>query len=259
MRTKNKYNPFPEETNRRIATILADFHFAPTEEAKSNLLREGVNGSSIFVTGNTVIDALQLVVKRHKNTNYCKKWNNFFLSEYNIPIADGIKTILVTGHRRESFGVGFKRICHAISEVALNNPNIRVVYPVHLNPNVQKPVYSLLGKIKNVYLIPPLSYEPFVYLMNKSFFVLTDSGGIQEEAPSIGKPVLVMRDTTERPEGVKAGTAKLVGAVTRKIVTETQRLLCDKKEYDRMSKAINPYGDGKTSKRIVKVLASVGQ
>lgn len=257
LRTKNKYSPFPEEINRRITSHLADIHFAPTERAKSNLLNEGIPEASIFVTGNTVIDALKWVVEKQNNTSVNKKWSNFFLSKYNILFSNSIKTILVTGHRRESFGEGFKKICKALSILAKNNPDIQIIYPVHLNPNVQKPVYSILSNIRNVYLIPPLDYEPFVYLMNKSYLILTDSGGIQEEAPSLGKPVLVMRDTTERPEGIEAGTAKLVGTNIEMIVKEAEKLLYDNVEYDKMAKAINPYGNGKASQRIIQILKRI--
>lgn len=254
LRTRNKYSPFPEEINRRLTSHLADYHFAPTEESKNNLIKEGISKASIFITGNTVIDALKLVIKKHNETSANKKWCDFFLSQYNISLSNHTRTILVTGHRRESFGEGFKNICNALSILAKNHPYIQIVYPVHLNPNVQKPVYSILGKIKNIHLIPPLDYEPFTYLLNNSNFVLTDSGGIQEEAPSLGKPVLVMRDTTERPEGIKAGTAKLVGTNSEVIVKEAEKLLYDKKEYNKMAKAVSPYGDGNSAKRIVNFI-----
>jgi len=257
LRTKNKYSPFPEEINRRLLSILADFHYAPTENAKINLLKEGTDEECVFVTGNTVIDALKWVVKKHKVPLVEDKWNKFFSTQYGISFSDSKRTILVTGHRRESFGEGFKRICDALVILALSNQNIQIVYPVHLNPNVQEPVQSILKNVKNVFLLPPLDYEPFVFLMNQSYIILTDSGGIQEEAPSLEKPVLVMRDTTERPEGIEAGCAKLVGTKTEKIVEETANLLGDKIEYDCMAKAINPYGDGKASNKIVSILSNV--
>ena len=254
LRTQDKYSPFPEEINRCLTSHLADYHFAPTEEAKNNLLNEGIPESSIYVTGNTVIDALKWVIKKHNETSSGEKWSDFFLSQYNISLSNPPKTILVTGHRRESFGEGFKNICSALKQLAENNPDIQIIYPVHLNPNVQNPVYSILGNVKNVHLIPPLDYEPFIFLMNKSYLILTDSGGIQEEAPSLGKPVLVMRDTTERPEGVKVGTAKLVGTDSKHIVNETEKLLYDKVEYGKMAKAVSPYGNGNSSERIVDLL-----
>lgn len=254
LRTRNKYSPFPEEINRRLTSHLADFHFAPTEESKNNLIREGIPEISIYITGNTVIDALKWVVKRQNETAIDEKWKEFFLSKYNISLLNPTKTILVTGHRRESFGEGFKRICFALAILAKNNSNIQIIYPVHLNPNVQQPVYSSIGNIGNIHLIEPLDYEPFIFLMNKSYLILTDSGGIQEEAPSLGKPVLVMRETTERPEGVKAGTAKLVGTDSKRIVSETEKLLYDKMEYEKMAKAINPYGDGNSAKEIINFI-----
>lgn len=254
LRTQNKYSPFPEEVNRRITSHLADFHFAPTSEAKKNLIKEGIPETSIFVTGNTVIDALKWVVEKQSNTSVNKKWEEFFLSKYNISLSNPTRTILVTGHRRESFGEGFKRICTGLSLLAKNNSKIQIIYPVHLNPNVQKPVHSILGNVKNIHLMPPLDYEPFVYLMNKSYLILTDSGGIQEEASSLGKPVLVMRDTTERPEGIKAGTAKLVGTNSEVILKEAYKLLYDDVEYEKMARAINPYGNGNAAKIIVNFM-----
>ncbi len=251
LRTQKKYSPFPEEINRRLTSHLADIHFAPTEKAKNNLIKEGISEASIFVTGNTVIDALKWVIKNQKETSINEKWKKFFLSKYNILFSNSIKTILVTGHRRESFGEGFKNICSALKQLVENNQDIQIIYPVHFNPNVQKPVYSILGNTKNIYLVKPLEYEPFVFLMNKSYLILTDSGGIQEEAPSLGKPVLVMRDTTERSEGIKERTAKLVGTNSEKIVKETEKLLYYENEYKKMARAINPYGDGKTAERIV--------
>ena len=250
LRTGNIYSPWPEEANRRLTGVLTTFHFAPTSTSKSNLLKENVKPEQICITGNTVIDALLSVVDKLKHstalqTQFKQKFD--FLSEHR-PI------ILVTGHRRENFGSGFENICRALTEIANQFPNIDIVYPVHLNPNVQEPVNRLLSSIKNIYLIPPLDYLPFVYLMHRSHIILTDSGGIQEEAPSLGKPVLVMRDTTERPEAVVAGTVKLVGTDPLTITEEIQTLLTNDAKYLSMSKAHNPYGDGKASKYIVDYL-----
>lgn len=265
LRTRNKYSPFPEEINRRLTSVLADLHFAPTQEAKDNLIREDVNGSSIYVTGNTVIDALMTVVRgqrsrvRQKELNeyFRQKWKLLLSNDTDTDVVDNLKLILVTGHRRESFGDGFRQICEALSILAKNRRRVQIVYPVHLNPNVQEPVYNILGGINNVHLIAPLDYESFVFLMNKCSLILTDSGGIQEEAPTLGKPILVMRDTSERHEGIEAGTAKLVGTDVESIVGMTKELLDNKDEYQRMSKASNPYGDGKASKRIVQTLADI--
>lgn len=259
LRTGNRYSPFPEEINRRLTSVMADFHFAPTKEAEKNLISEGFEKSSIFVTGNTGIDALIAVVGGQKTEDRKKAMEEYFRERWNIaltPDKDKSKLILVTGHRRESFGEGFKRICKALRILAEDNPDVQIVYPVHLNPNVQEPVYSILGGMNNIHLIPPLDYEPFVFLMSRSYLILTDSGGIQEEAPSLGVPVLVMRGTSERTEGIEAGSARLVGTDTQKIVTETQKLLNDTIEYNRMSKAINPYGDGHASKRIVRIIGN---
>ncbi|WP_096258014.1 non-hydrolyzing UDP-N-acetylglucosamine 2-epimerase [Lebetimonas natsushimae] len=253
LRTYNLYSPWPEEANRELTGILANYHFAPTHNVKENLLREGKNPKNIIVTGNTVIDALFLAVEKiEKNERLKDEIIRNIKKQY--PLNEMKKIILVTGHRRENFGEGFLNICEALKEIAINNPEIDIVYPVHLNPNVQKPVKEILSNIKNVYLIKPLNYPEFVYLMKKSYFIITDSGGIQEEAPSLGKPVLVMRDTTERPEAVKAGTVKLVETDKEKIVREAQKLIDDKKEYEKMSKAHNPYGDGKASERIKEFL-----
>lgn len=254
LRTKKKYDPFPEEINRRLASALSDFHFAPTEGAKSNLIAEGFDESSIYVSGNTVIDALQWVLEKHKNAEINLRWIEWFSTSYDILLSNNLKTILVTGHRRESFGKGFENICKALRNLAANNSAIQFVYPVHLNPNVQKPVYSILGDVNNIHLIPPIDYEPFVFLMSQCHLILTDSGGIQEEAPTLGKPLLVMRDTSERPEGIEAGSAKLVGTAPERIVKETQRLLNDNAEYTRMSEVKNPYGDGKASERILRTI-----
>ncbi len=248
LRTFDKYNPFPEEINRRLTDALCDLYFAPTELAKRNLLKEGVPEEKISVTGNTVIDALFLVLSREEQDGGQQLLENLELSDDHSPL------ILVTGHRRESFGEGFEQICGGLKMIAKSNPGVHIVYPVHLNPNVREPVQRILGKIRNVHLIEPLDYANFALLMNRAYLVLTDSGGIQEEAPSLGKPVLVMREKTERPEAVEAGTAKLVGTDAKRIFQETQRLLDNADEYDKMAHAINPFGDGKAAERIVAVL-----
>lgn len=251
LRTHNKRSPFPEEINRSIAGSICDYHFAPTETSKQNLLKENINSSSILVTGNTVIDALQESVRKVETIiddeiNEC---------EQKIDLTK--KIILVTGHRRENHGQGFINICKALKQIAQENLDVEIVYPVHLNPNVQKPVYELLNDIENIKLISPLSYPAFVWLMNKSYLIITDSGGVQEEAPSIGKPVLVMRDTTERPEAVDAGTVLLVGTNTDKIVLEATKLLNNEVEYNKMSALHNPYGDGCACERIVNFIKEI--
>lgn len=254
LRTNDLYSPFPEEANRQITGVLADFHFAPTQSAKQNLIKEGKNSNFIIVTGNTVIDALFLMIdKIEKNVNLRDEITSILRSKYSN-FGSERKFILVTGHRRENFGDGFLNICDALKNIAQNNPEIDIVYPVHLNPNVQKPVREILSNLSNVYLIDPLEYEKFVYLMSKSFFIITDSGGIQEEAPSLGKPVLVTRDTTERPEALQSGAVKLVGTNKNIIIKEAQNLILQKDEFEKMSKANNPYGDGKASERIVEFL-----
>ncbi|QIE86436.1 MULTISPECIES: non-hydrolyzing UDP-N-acetylglucosamine 2-epimerase [Pseudomonas] len=250
LRTGNLYSPWPEEANRKLTGALAQFHFAPTETSRNNLLREGIPPDSIIVTGNTVIDALLDVVARldrdpSLQAQARKPFKHLSLNR---------KIILVTGHRRESFGGGFERICQALMEVAQQHHDVDIIYPVHLNPNVREPVNRLLIGIPNIHLIEPLDYLPFVYLMSQAHIILTDSGGIQEEAPSLGKPVLVMRDTTERPEAVSAGTVKLVGTKTNTIVRSLNSLLTDQNEYKSMSYAHNPYGDGKTARRIIDEL-----
>lgn len=250
LRTGNIYSPWPEEANRKLTGTLANLHFAPTETSRANLLREGIAAKSVIVTGNTVIDALLDIVKRLDNDaelNAQASAPSAFLD----PIR---KIILVTGHRRESFGDGFERICQALIEIVQRHPDVDIVYPVHLNPNVREPVNRLLKGIHNIHLIEPLDYLPFVSLMNRAHIILTDSGGIQEEAPSLGKPVLVMRDTTERPEAVDAGTVKLVGTDTGNIVSELHRLLTDQDAYRTMSYAHNPYGDGHACGRIIDAL-----
>lgn len=250
LRTNDLYAPWPEEGNRQLTGVLARWHFAPTVQAKNNLLSEGVLPSSIHVTGNTVIDALIHVKNRFDAS---LEVDNAYKSTFDYLRLDS-RLLLVTGHRRENFGLGFEQICIALSVLAKRHPDVEIVYPVHLNPNVQEPVRRLLCNIPNVHLIDPLDYEPFVYLMNRSFLILTDSGGIQEEAPSIGKPVLVMRDTTERPEAVAAGTVRLVGTDSNRILEEVELLLTDDGAYQRMSAAHNPYGDGTACEQIVEVL-----
>ncbi len=250
LRTGNLYSPWPEEANRKLTGHLAMYHFAPTENSRLNLQRESLRDDHIFVTGNTVIDALLWVRDRVLSDEALR---NSLDQRY--PFLDASKKlILVTGHRRESFGGGFERICSALAEIARQHPDVQVVYPVHLNPNVSEPVNRILKGIDNIILIDPQDYLPFVYLMTHSYLILTDSGGIQEEAPSLGKPVLVMRDTTERPEAVDAGTVRLVGTDVAKIVDEVTRLLTDENEYHAMSRAHNPYGDGHACQRILKAL-----
>ncbi|OTG90619.1 non-hydrolyzing UDP-N-acetylglucosamine 2-epimerase [Acinetobacter sp. ANC 3832] len=253
LRTNDIYSPWPEEGNRQITGILANYHFAPTEISEQNLLKEGKCQNDIFVTGNTVIDALLYVIKRIENNIELKhKIENEVKKQYKLD--DLRRFILVTGHRRENFGEGFINICEGLKQIAINNPNIDIVYPVHLNPNVQKPVNDILSGIENIYLIDPLQYEEFIYLMSQAYFIITDSGGIQEEAPSLGKPVLVMRDTTERPEAVVAGTVKLVGCDRNILFTEAQNLITNPEEYERMAKSHNPYGDGYACSKIVNIL-----
>jgi UDP-N-acetylglucosamine 2-epimerase (non-hydrolysing) len=252
LRTNNIYSPWPEEGNRKLTGALANIHFAPTATSQANLLNEGVNEASVHITGNTVIDALfEVVRKLDANTDLSAGLGQ------NFEFLDADKRmILVTGHRRESFGGGFERICQALADTAKAHKDVQIVYPVHLNPNVQEPVNRLLAGYANVYLIEPQDYLPFVYLMNRAHIILTDSGGIQEEAPSLGKPVLVMRDTTERPEAVDAGTVKLVGTDVHTITSELNTLLTDQDAYERMSHAHNPYGDGQACQRIRDVLAA---
>ena len=270
LRTHNIYSPWPEEMNRQITGRIATVHFAPTPLSRDNLIREGVKKEIIKVTGNTVIDALQMVIEKIKTikgieNELLKKIAGYGLSESLIAKwGKERRLILITGHRRENFGDGFLHICHAIRELALNYPEADFVYPVHLNPNVKTPVFDILGNneyemLANVHLVAPFDYLPFVYLMNKSFLVLTDSGGIQEEAPGLGKPVLVMRETTERPEALEAGTVLLVGTDKQKIVQEVSHLLDDKAHYHAMSQATNPYGDGKASERITDFILKYSQ
>jgi UDP-N-acetylglucosamine 2-epimerase (non-hydrolysing) len=249
LRTGNIYSPWPEEMNRKITSSIADLHFAPTEAARINLLTEGVNRNRIVVTGNTVIDALLSVVEKfHADESLKNKMSNRFSF-----LDRQKKLILVTGHRRENFGNRFEDICNALSLLAEKNA-VQIVYPVHLNPNVQEPVNRILSGHDNIFLLEPQDYLPFVYLMEQSYLIITDSGGVQEEAPSLGKPVLVMRDTTERPEAVDAGTVRLVGADTERIVVEAEKLLHDADEYEKMALIHNPYGDGYATGRIVEVI-----
>lgn len=259
LRTYERYSPFPEEINRQLTGKLTSYHFAPTKLARQNLLNEGVADSDIWVTGNTVIDALLMVKERIQQSKDLQQSLTHTLQIQGYNIDNQRAYILVTGHRRENFGEGFRNICTALSTIAQQHPDYDIVYPVHLNPNVKQVVNEQLGKINNVYLIPPLDYLHFVYLMMHSHLVLTDSGGIQEEAPSLGKPVLVMRNTTERPEAVKAGTVILVGTNIEKIVTHVSQLLDNKKIYTSMTKLINPYGDGKASAYIENALLTLNK
>jgi UDP-N-acetylglucosamine 2-epimerase (non-hydrolysing) len=249
LRTGNIYSPWPEEMNRKLTGAISHLHFAPTEAARGNLLREGVESASIVVTGNTVVDALLAVVSRLETDASLRS----SLDDRFGQLDPARRLIVVTGHRRENFGEGFENICHALSDLSMRK-DVQIVYPVHLNPNVQEPVHRLLGGNGSVHLIEPLDYLPFVYLMNRADLLLTDSGGIQEEAPSLGKPVLVMRDTTERPEAVAAGTVKLVGTDRAAITREATSLLDSTSDYESMSRAHNPYGDGNAAQRIVNFL-----
>ncbi|CAB3669202.1 non-hydrolyzing UDP-N-acetylglucosamine 2-epimerase [Achromobacter kerstersii] len=251
LRTGDIYAPWPEEMNRSLVGRMASLHFAPTERARQSLLREGVDDNVIHVTGNTVIDALQLVVEKLRDDKDLARG----LSERFQFLDPGKRLVLVTGHRRENFGEGFERICSALRTLSARE-DIQIVYPVHLNPSVQEPVHRILGDVKNVFLIEPQDYLPFVYLMSRAYLIVTDSGGVQEEAPSLGKPVLVMRDTTERPEAVEAGTVKLVSTDIDKIITGVLTLLDDESAYQAMARALNPYGDGKASVRILEAVTA---
>lgn len=253
LRTGNIFSPWPEEANRRLTSVLTKFHFTPTDNSKNNLLKEGYDEESIFVTGNTVIDALHLVKNKIDNDKILLQK----LDEQFQFLDKSKRMILVTGHRRENFGSGFENICEALAKIALDNDDVQIVFPVHLNPNVREPVNRLLGNIDNIYLVEPQQYVPFIYLMNSSYLILTDSGGIQEEAPSLGKPVLVMRDTTERPEAVAAGTVKLVGTDKHKIILEVNNLLKSDVLYNEMSFSHNPYGNGDSSKMILSKILSM--
>lgn len=261
LRTHNIYSPWPEEMNRLITSRIAEYNFAPTQLSKQNLLDEGVAEEKILVTGNTVIDALHLVINKiESNENIINELNiGLAIAGYDVERLNNKRLVLITGHRRENFGDGFINICSAIKALTEKYPNVDFIYPMHLNPNVRKPIKEVFGdhnSIPNMFFIEPLEYLPFVYLMEKSDVVLTDSGGIQEEAPGLGKPVLVMRDTTERPEALDAGTVKLVGTDFNKIVSEVSALLDDKLYYEKMSKAQNPYGDGKACERIISKIAN---
>jgi UDP-N-acetylglucosamine 2-epimerase (non-hydrolysing) len=276
LRTGNLYSPWPEEANRQLTTQITAYHFAPTSTSKNNLLKENVNEANIVVTGNTVIDALFFALDKIKSNPALEEEiihsiNTTLPSTFQLPIMNdqsrithhasritkNHKMILVTGHRRENHGQGFINICNALREIALKNSEIDIVYPVHLNPNVQKPVRELLSEVENIHLIAPLQYEQFITMMDRSYFIITDSGGVQEEAPSLGKPVLVMRDTTERPEVLEAGTVKLVGIDTELIIREAQKLIDDPAAYERMSRASNPYGDGEACEKIIDFLLDV--
>lgn len=258
LRTHNIYSPWPEEINRQLTGRIAKFHFAPTESSRQNLIAEGISDSAVFVTGNTVIDALQFIVAKINSSAALHEELDVLFNNLNVPTAlyPERKMVLVTGHRRENFGEGFLQICNAIRALALGHPNVDFIYPVHLNPNVQGPVQHILAKrdTPNVFLIEPLDYLPFVYLMSKSYLLLTDSGGIQEEAPGLGKPVLVMRNTTERPEAVVSGTVKLVGADEGRIIGSVNELLVNKTMYESMASSINPYGDGVAATRIADII-----
>lgn len=257
LRTWNLQSPWPEEANRQLTDRIADYYFAPTQESRDNLLREGCDDTKILVTGNTVIDALLDVVARlRSDATEQERLAALIEAKGYAGIRLNRRRILITGHRRENFGDGFRQMCEAMKEIASRHPDVDLIYPVHLNPNVQAPVREILSDVSNVYLIDPLDYEPFVYLMDQSFLILTDSGGVQEEAPSLGKPVLVMRDTTERPEAVAAGTVRLVGNQKDNIVRSCLELLEDPAAYEAMAKAHNPYGDGQACQRIVDFLLS---
>ena len=261
LRTHNIYSPWPEEMNRLLTGRLATYHFSPTPLSRNNLIKESVDDRNIIITGNTVIDALYWVVDKIKNNKELDNELEDILSKagYDVNrLNNGKKLVLITGHRRENFGDGFINMCTAIKDLTVKYPDLDFVYPMHLNPNVRKPIHEVFGEnlsgLKNMFFIEPLEYLSFVYLMEKSSIVLTDSGGIQEEAPGLGKPVLVMRDTTERPEALDAGTVKLVGTDYNKIVNEVSSLIDDKAAYEKMSKAVNPYGDGLACGRIVNAL-----
>ena len=249
LRSGDKYNPFPEEINRRLISHLADLHFAPTAQARENLLRKGILASKIHVTGNTVIDALQMILRRLPPLD---------LKELGIELRDNQRLILVTSHRRESFGPDLEGICRALKRLVEKNSDLVIAYPVHLNPNVHGPVHRILNGIPRVHLLEPLDYLTFVRLMERSYLILTDSGGVQEEAPALNKPVLVLRKRTERPEVLETGAARLVGTATEAIVAATERLLNDQEEYTRMAQAENPYGDGHAAERIVRILLGKG-
>lgn len=256
LRTGDKWQPFPEEINRRVAGVAADLHFAPTAWSRQNLLREGVPPEQVVVTGNPVIDALQSVAQLPPTPEVHDLLQRLGLDGSPSPER---RLVLITAHRRENFGAPLENICRALRSLAGTYPQVRFVYPVHLNPNVQEPVYRLLGKVENISLLPPLDYLPLVHLMKRATLLLTDSGGLQEEAPGLGVPVLVLRAVTERPEGVEAGTVRLVGTDTQRIVAETRRLLDDPQAHAEMAQAVNPYGDGHAAERIVHALLAYNQ
>jgi UDP-N-acetylglucosamine 2-epimerase (non-hydrolysing) len=251
LRTNNIYSPFPEEMNRQLASRICRFHFAPTQRAQQNLQAEHIPEEAILVTGNTVIDALFEARKRLRPDSALIR---MLKNKIAFDSGNYRRRIVVTGHRRENFGEGLENLCRALKALALEHPDIQIVYPVHLNPNVQKPVYSLLGNIDNIRLLEPLDYESFIWLMDTAYCIITDSGGIQEEAPALGKPVLLIRDTTERPEAIDAGTVKMIGTSTERIIAETNRLLHDSRVYQQMSAARNPYGDGMACERIISFM-----
>ena len=256
LRAGDIYSPWPEEANRQLTTQITTYHFAPTSISKDNLLKENVHENSIVITGNTVIDTLFLTLKKIKSSKKLEQQIVQQLSNNNYQLQDDKRIILVTGHCRENHEQGFINVCHALKTLSEKNQDIHIVYPVHLNPNIQKPVKEFLLDVANIYLIEPLQYEQFIYMMDKSYFIITDSGGVQEETPSLGKPVLVMRDTTECPEALEAGTVKLVDTDTGLIIKEAQALIDNKHTYDEMLKAHNPYGDGNASKKVIKFLKS---
>jgi UDP-N-acetylglucosamine 2-epimerase (non-hydrolysing) len=257
LRTYNLYAPFPEEANRQLASKLANLHFTPTETSKNNLLNEGISPLNVYVTGNTVIDSLFWVLNKINKDDNLKKTITLGLNDF-LPFDwTKEKYVLITGHRRENFGNSFIQICESIRDLAIKYPLIKFIYPVHLNPRIQTPANEILTGIQNVFLIPPLEYEPFILLLKYSYLVLTDSGGIQEEAPSLGKPVLVMRETTERPEAVISGTVRLVGSDKQKIIENVSLLIDDIKAYEVMSQSHNPYGDGHACEKIYNILKSI--
>ncbi len=247
LRTFNLKSPWPEEANRKLTSVISDIHFAPTDKAKNNLIDEGYAPADVHVTGNTVIDALMMV---RDNLNNSPEFKKSLIKRFDF-LDFSKKFVLVTGHRRENFGEGFKNICTALNSLALDFPEVNFVYPVHLNPNVGEVVKATLGDVENIHLIAPLDYQSFVFMMDQSYFILTDSGGVQEEAPSLNKPVLVMRDTTERPEGLKSGTLKLVGTSVNSLIKECHSLLTNQDAYNAMSNSTNPYGDGTASEQII--------
>lgn len=251
LRTNNIYSPFPEEMNRQLASRICRFHFAPTQRAQQNLQAEHIPEEAILVTGNTVIDALFEARKRLRPDSAAIR---VLKKEIDFDSGNYRRRIVVTGHRRENFGEGLENLCRALKALAREHPDVQIVYPVHLNPNVQKPVYSLLGNTDNIRLLEPLDYESFIWLMDTAYCIITDSGGIQEEAPALGKPVLLIRDTTERPEAIEAGTVKMIGTSTERIIAETNRLLQDTRVYEQMSAARNPYGDGRACERIISFM-----